>query len=769
VLVLPPRLPARPRWPAGFLRPRSAAIVALAALVLSPLPALAPAAAADPKPNVVLILTDDQRWDTIGRCLNGFDGTVLATNSDSCMPFLQQRLIDSGTTFTRGYVTTSQCCPSRAAILTGQYGRHNGVLVNQGFPNFVDTNTLATWLDEAGYRTGLMGKYLNGYGEVNGGTPTNYVPPGWDSWHAFWGVPTQTQYSLVEKDPGAAAVTNSYSGTTTAPTPCAPNTVYLTDRLCRKALDFLQADTTSPFFLYWAPFSPHAPTVPPSRWAGTYSGVATPQYPNYNAAPSPNPPTVVPISPLSPQVLSQQTTRFRQSLEMNRAVDDAIEQFYQQLSADGRLSNTVFIFMSDNGFSFGEHRWTDKACAWEECHRVPFVVSCPTTVCPGAIPDQVDSTHIVLNIDLAPTIAAWAGTTPKLRVDGMNLAPLLGGGAPPWRDRFLIEDQQLLEAKGPYGILSTGSDGHVYKLIGYTKKPNDHELYDLTNDPWEVSNLWNVSAYSSIQANLTATMNDMKTAPVVSLSGPSGDITGDVALFSWTASQSSSIECRLDTASYQVCGSGTSGSILLTGLEPGAHTFDLRGVDPDNNVSATQTKSFNVLDEEDKTPPAAPTFTQTPLNPSGADVTFAFTAEEGATLSCSLDGSDPATCTSPISYTGLAAGDHTFSVFATDLSGNVGPAATYAWTVASAFVNPPTITQKPTNPTTSSSATFSFTGGPEAVGFRCSLDGAAFTDCTSPKTYTGLLKGAHTFKVRAVDANGNESSDTTWTWTIKRG
>jgi N-acetylglucosamine-6-sulfatase len=746
----------------------------LAALALSPLPSLGPAAAADPKPNFVLILTDDQRWDTIGRCLNGFDGSAYNAGSDSCMPFLQSRLVPNGTTFTRGYVTTSQCCPSRASILTGQYARHTGVLNNAGFNNFKDASSIATWLDDAGYRTSLVGKYLNGYGEANTNppTPANYIPPGWDSWHAFWGIPTYTTYSLVEKEPGVAAVTNSYTGTATAPVPCAPTANYLTDRLCRRALDFMAADTQDPFFLYFAPFSPHAPTTAPSRWNGFYNGVATPQYPNFNVVPTPNTPTWLPPSPLSATTLSNLQSRFRQSLSMNRAVDDAIEQFSLQLEADGRLDNTVFIFMSDNGFAFGEHRHSDKGCAYEECHKVPYVVACPPAVCPGVIEGQVDTQDLALNIDLAPTIAELAGATPTLRVDGRSLVPLLTGQQPnpAWRTRFLLEDQGIEEiVKGPFGILSTESDGHVYKLIGYQKKPNDHELYDLTNDPWELNNLWNVAAYASIQANLNATMNDMKTAPVVTLSGPSGDITGDVALFSWTASQSSSIECRLDTASYQVCGSGTSGSVLLTGLEPGAHTFDLRGVDPDNNVSATQTKSFNVLDEEDKTPPAAPTFTQTPPNPSGADVTFAFTAEDGATLSCSLDNSDPATCTSPVSYTGLAVGDHTFSVFATDLSGNVGPAAIYNWTVASVFVQPPTITQKPTNPTTSSSATFAFTGGPEAVGFRCSLDAAAFTDCTSPTTYAGLLKGTHTFKVRAVDVNGNESADTTWTWTIKRG
>jgi N-acetylglucosamine-6-sulfatase len=743
--------------------------VVLAALTLAPLPALAPSAAADPRPNFVLIVSDDQRWDTIGRCLNGFDGADLNAGADSCMPFLQSRLVAQGTTFTRGYVTTSLCCPSRASILTGQYARHTGVLNNLGFNNFRDGSSLATWLDGAGYRTALVGKYLNGYGEGATATPTNYVPPGWDAWHAFWGPPAYTSYSLVDKDPGGEASTVAINGSATAPTACAPSATYSTDLLCRRALNFLAADTQDPFFLFFTPFSPHEPPTAASRHAGLYDGVTTPEYPNYNAVPTPNTATWLPTSPLTTSTLNQLRSKFRRSLSMNRAVDDSIEQLSLQLQADGRLDNTVFIFMSDNGFAFGEHRFDAKGCAYEECHRVPFVVACPPTVCPQGVAGTIDGEHIALNIDLAPTIAELAGVTPGLRQDGRSLVPLLNGQQPAWRSSFLLEDQGIDKVvKAPYGILSTESDGHVYKLVRYLKKPSDGELFDLTNDPWELDNLFNQAAYSGLQAGLAARMNDMKTAPNVTLTGPSGDLPNTSATFTWTASQQAEVDCRLDSAPFTSCGSGTSGSILVTELSLGAHTFDLRGYDVDNNVSLTLTKGFTVVSSDDTTPPAPPTFTQTPPNPSGTSVTFAFTSEAGATLSCSMDGATFATCTSPTTYMNLTDGSHTFSVLATDAAGNAGAPAAYTWDVSSSILQPPTLTQTPSNPTSSGTATFSFTGAPNTIGFRCSLDASAFTDCTSPKTYSGLVKATHTFSVRAVGDGGIESADTTYTWVIKR-
>jgi N-acetylglucosamine-6-sulfatase len=331
---------------------------------------LAPAAEpqTDPAPpNFVIVVTDDQRWDTIGRCIGGFDGLDLAAGADACMPFLQQDLLPRGVTFLRGYVTTAFCCPSRASILTGRYAHHTGVLDNTGYPQFFDdeASTIATWLLGGGYRTGLFGKYLNGYGEPQI-TPPNHVPAGWTSWHAIHesAEAGYKSYTLLEADPGQGPTLVAYNDRdSTSTVACASGNYYVTDLLCRKAVDYLAVDTTTPFALYFAPPSPHLPATPPRRWRSLYTGLPLPQYPNRNAVPAPDPPSWLPESPLGSSALSLIDKQFRSMLAPNRAVDDAVHAMVEQLAADGRLDSTVFVFVSDNGFARAEHRLDDKAAS----------------------------------------------------------------------------------------------------------------------------------------------------------------------------------------------------------------------------------------------------------------------------------------------------------------------------------------------------------------------------------------------------------------------
>ena len=193
---------------------RSAIVFLVAALALAPTSGASKPAQAASKPNVVVIISDDQRWDTIGRCVGGFDAYDLSAGADSCMPLVQQDLVAHGVTFMRGQVSQSLCCPARASIFTGQYSRHTGVDGVNGFTLFNDSSTVATWLHDGGYRTGMIGKYLNGYG--NSGTPLNYVPPGWDSWHGYYGFNGTTDdpylnYNWIDWETGGTAVQTRYS------------------------------------------------------------------------------------------------------------------------------------------------------------------------------------------------------------------------------------------------------------------------------------------------------------------------------------------------------------------------------------------------------------------------------------------------------------------------------------------------------------------------------------------------------------------------------
>jgi arylsulfatase A-like enzyme len=481
----------------------AAALGSLALLLVDPVPSVAqtPSRA---RPNFVLVVTDDQRWDTIGRCRGGFDATDLEAGEDACMPELQRLLIARGTTFFRAYVTTALCCPSRVSLLTGRYARHTGVIDNHGLPAFDDGSTLATWLEAAGYRTALIGKYLNGYGETPGAVPEAYVPPGWTSWHAFWGRPGYAAYSLVERDPRGTATIVRIEEADAPSEPCGSSATYSTDLLCRRAIEFIEG-SRDPFFLLFAPFAPHLPAVGAARHRGEYPDVFLPEYPNHDVLPTPNPPPWLPTQPLSTRATTANASAFRAALTANRAVDDAIAAVHRTLADRGELDRTVWIFLSDNGLALGEHRWDSKACPYEECHRVPLVVACPAAVCPDAVGGRVDPEHFALNIDVAPTIVDLSGVRAPGRMDGRSLVPLLGGPPPGWRESFFLEDHGVLgPLGGPIAVISREDDGHVYKLVTYTEAPSRTELYDLTSDPWELTNLAEDPAHAVLRSSLTA-------------------------------------------------------------------------------------------------------------------------------------------------------------------------------------------------------------------------------------------------------------------------
>ena len=464
------------------------------------------ATGADPiRPNIVLVLTDDQRWDSIGRCLGTFDGYDRAAGTSACMPQVQADLMASGTTFRRGYVTTALCCPSRSSILSGRFARRTGVLSNEDYAHFDESSTIATWLQGAGYRTALIGKYMNGYGKAP--TPAGHVPPGWEVWHAFWESSTSesinqyTKYPMIDAEPGQPATNTTYTMDQRGPRgACAAGNYYATDFLCYRALQFLDAPDVRPFFLYLATSSPHMSAIAPARWKGWATGVVTPTYPNLNVIPSPNPPPWVPKTPLTADRLSKLSSQFRSMLGTNRAVDDAVGVLHDRLAADGRLATTVWVFLSDNGFARGEHRWAEKRCAYEECHRVPFVVVCPPAVCPGAVAGAEDVDHPVLNIDLAPTLAELAGVTPATTVDGRSMVGLLNGTEAGWRDGFLQENFSISTGRPNAFVARWPEDGHDYKYIETRGSVRGYELYDLTADPWELTNLAGDTAHEAVQS-----------------------------------------------------------------------------------------------------------------------------------------------------------------------------------------------------------------------------------------------------------------------------
>jgi N-acetylglucosamine-6-sulfatase len=442
-------------------------VLLVAAFVPSPSPP------PDRRPNIVLILTDDQSSDSL-------------PHEPPVMPQLQSMMQDQGDhwiTFSNGFLNTPLCCPSRASILTGQYSHHTGVRTNYDGELLNESSTVATWLHAAGYHTGLIGKYVNGYPFG----PGRYVPAGWDRWLVKkQGDQSTAYYRYVLIDQGFPV----YHGD-------GPQN-YSTDVFAAAAGSFIRsAPSGHPFFLEVAPTAPHRPWTQAPRDVGALAGLPIAEPPSLGEQDvSDKPAWVQALPPMDAERRAQLQAIHRQSFETLLAVDDMVASVIGALRERGVLENTVVFFLTDNGFSFGEHRWVGKTCEYEECIRTPFLVRYP-----GATP-HVDP-HLVSNVDLAPTFADLAGIAPPSPVDGISLLPLLQGrSSAPWRTGLLNEYVGDLKVP-PWWEVRTADFAYVELATG------ERELYDLAGvigaaDPFELQNRASVPAYAAVRARLAA-------------------------------------------------------------------------------------------------------------------------------------------------------------------------------------------------------------------------------------------------------------------------
>ncbi|WP_240359172.1 adventurous gliding motility protein AgmC [Pyxidicoccus trucidator] len=244
--------------------------------------------------------------------------------------------------------------------------------------------------------------------------------------------------------------------------------------------------------------------------------------------------------------------------------------------------------------------------------------------------------------------------------------------------------------------------------------------------------------------------------------GPSGTTTSTSATFDFSSPDSPvTYQCSLDGAAFAAC----TDPVTFTGLANGNHTLSVRAVDAAGNVDPTPaTRSWTV----DTSAPDTTIVSGPAAVTSATTATFDFSSNESpVTYECSLDGAAFVACTDPVTFSGLANGNHTLAVRARDAAGNVDPTpATHAWTVDTT-VPDTTIVSGPPALTNSTTATFDFSSNESPVTYQCSLDGAAFVACTDPRTFTGLANGNHTLAVRAVDAAGNvDPTPATHAWTV---
>ena len=417
-----------------------------------------------PHPNIVFVLTDD-----------------LSTNLVQYMPHVQA-LARSGTSFDNYFVVDSLCCPSRAAIFTGQYPHDTGVLANDGpdggyhaYNKHGDpAKSFAIALHATGYRTAFMGKYLNRY------RPIDRPAPGWDVWDGVGNGYPEYNYQVNE-----TGTIHSYGH--------APRD-YLTDVLARKAAAFIRTApaTGRPFALEVATFAPHNPWIPARRDVGSFPNVRAPRGPAFDRLPANTPAWLRPMPPLSTAEKAAIDTGFRRRVEAVQAVDRLIAHIEQALAQTGQLNNTYIVFSSDNGFHMGEYRLLPgKQTAFDTDIRVPLVVSGP------GVPAGAHVSAMTSSIDLAPTFLQIADASPSARPDGVSLLGLLRGAQPPpdWQRAVLVEhlghlflfrdpDRQPIRSGNPptYEAMRTARFLYVEYVTG------ERDYYDLTKDPAEMDN-----------------------------------------------------------------------------------------------------------------------------------------------------------------------------------------------------------------------------------------------------------------------------------------
>lgn len=403
-------------------------------------PAVAPAGA----PDVVLVVTDDQRVWSLAQ-----------------MPHVQQLLVSRGTTYTRSMVPTALCCPARASLLTGDYAHDHGVWSNSRptgswwrfHENGDEDRTIAVRLQGLGYRTALIGKYFNSFGNW---APKGYRPPGWDVFTAFRTRHRSGAYYDYPLSDGTRHGSDASD--------------YSTDVIAGRAVDVVRSTPAGePLFLYVAPYAPHEPATPAPRDLGAWAGRLPPfSSPALEDDVSDKPRWVQALPPV-PVARAQELAQQQQEALM--AVDDVVARLVAALEETGRLSNTLFVFTSDNGVAWGEHRVLFKAVPYAPATEVPLVVRWDGHVAAGATDDR-----LAVNVDIPTTIARVAGT--DLAADGEDLLQ------PPRRHGFVLEaapEPRL--ARPAYCGWRTAHWMFVHYATG------EEELYDERLDPDELTNV----------------------------------------------------------------------------------------------------------------------------------------------------------------------------------------------------------------------------------------------------------------------------------------
>ena len=492
----------------------------------------------DGRPNILVVMTDD-----------------MAASDIAYMPNVQRLLVRQGTSFTGAVDSFPLCCPARATFLTGQYAHNHGVGGNfhpYGWYGMQDrANTLPAWLQRAGYRTGMVGKWLNGYGALDG---HGEIPVGFDDWRGLLDVSAYDYFNFVMNDDGelrtwgdadfarklvAFATVEVEELEHPGITPVLEHLVrvmgpppytywgsanpedYSPDVTGRIANELVaaQAQATQPFFLWWSPASPHREDVatslmnrpgpdprPAPRHAEAVKDLRVPRPPNFNEADFADKPRELrdALPPLTDAQIAQLDLDYQGRIGSLRAVDDHVAELVATLKRTRQLDNTLIVFTSDNGWLQGQHRVPgDKFLPYEPSLRVPFVLRGP------GIPKGRRVSGQVANIDFAPTLVDVARAQAGRTMDGISLLPIARDPARRPDRAIQVEALDSLFL-GDFPLMFNGWDQPYrgvrtdrWTYVVWTKS-GDKELYDRRRDPYQLRNLAGTPGVRAVERQLAA-------------------------------------------------------------------------------------------------------------------------------------------------------------------------------------------------------------------------------------------------------------------------
>jgi len=388
------------------------------------------------RPNILLILTDDQR----------------AAGTMDVLPQTRGIFETGGTKFTQAFVTTPLCCPSRSSIFSGRYVHNHGVRDNESSQSLDARYTIQEYLRQSGYRTSIFGKYLNGWNLLR--NPMSYDD---------WAISSAGYTNFRANENGVVKTISTYA------------TTYFKDNAIR-FINESEAQDATPWFMEIATTAPHPPFQ------------AEPLYANAEVPPFNQPPSYFEADKRDKPVYIQNQNDDSEQIEATRigqlrtlmSVDDLVAQVFATLDATGETSDTLAIFMSDNGYEWGEHGLDLKEFPYDESVRVPMYVRWPGHVVPGAVDSK-----LVANIDVAPTIvdAVGGGLAISTPMDGRSVID------PAQNRSHLLQEHASINGEQAWAAIQTQTSHYIETYAADGQTIRYREYYDLIADPYEMSNL----------------------------------------------------------------------------------------------------------------------------------------------------------------------------------------------------------------------------------------------------------------------------------------